>query len=215
MLFYSLPVCPPTVPHPIPPLLSPRGPMTPTPGTPQFTTDPPSSTFHTDHWGLWVSQELGTLPLRLDQAVFCYVCARGPWTSLCMLPGWWLRLWKLPGVQVSRDCWSSYGVALLFSFFNAFPDSTIGVSGKWIWRFLRTGSIWRSSYSTLGHIPKRCPTTPQGHMLHHVHTSLIYSSQKLETTQISLKQRNEFRKRTFIQWNSTELLKTMTSGNSQ
>jgi hypothetical protein len=43
-------------------------------------------------------------------------------------------------------------------------------------------STWRPSYTTLGHIPKRCPTIPQGHVFHHVHS-------KLETSQISLDQK--------------------------
>jgi hypothetical protein len=42
------------------------------------------------------------------------------------------------------------------------------------------------SYTTLGHIPKRCPTRPQEHVLQYVHSSLIYNSQKLETTQMPL-----------------------------
>ena len=45
-------------------------------------------------------------------------------------------------------------------------------------------STWRSSYTNLVHIPKRCPTTAQGHMLHYVHESLICDSQMLETTQM-------------------------------
>jgi hypothetical protein len=37
-----------------------------------------------------------------------YMC-QGPRVSLCMLPGWWLSLWELPGVWVSWDCstWDS------------------------------------------------------------------------------------------------------------
>jgi len=41
------------------------------------------------------------------------------------------------------------------------------------------------SYTTSGNIPKRCSNIKQGHMLHHVHSSLIYNSQKLESTQMS------------------------------
>jgi hypothetical protein len=41
----------------------------------------------------------------------------------------------------------------------------------------------------LVHIPKRCLTKLQGHMLHSVHRSIIYNSQKLETTQMPFKQR--------------------------
>jgi hypothetical protein len=59
------------------------------------------------------------IPLR-------YMCW-GPRISACMLPSWWLSFWQLPEVWVSWDCWSSYGVALPFSFFNPSPNSTIGV----------------------------------------------------------------------------------------
>jgi hypothetical protein len=37
----------------------------------------------------------------------------------------------------------------------------------------------------LGIIPKRCPTMPEGHVFHYVHSSLVYDSWKLKTTQIS------------------------------
>ena len=40
---------------------------------------------------------------------------------------------------------------------------------------------------TLGHIPKRCSTIPQGHLLNYICSSFIHNSQKLETTQISLR----------------------------
>jgi hypothetical protein len=36
-------------------------------------------------------------------------------------------------------------------------------------------SIWRSSYTTLGNILKRCPTMPQGHLFHNVHSIFSYS----------------------------------------
>jgi hypothetical protein len=55
-----------------------------------------------------------------------YVC-QGPPISWCMLPGWWLSIWEISGVQVSWDCWIPYGVALLLSFFQHFPNSTTGV----------------------------------------------------------------------------------------
>jgi hypothetical protein len=45
-------------------------------------------------------------------------------------------------------------------------------------------------------------------MLHYVHSSLIYNSQKLERTQIP-QQRNGYKKcGTFTQWSTTQLLKT-------
>lgn len=44
-----------------------------------------------------------------------------------MLPGWWLSVWVILWVQVSWDCWFSFVVALLLSFFQLFPNSTTGV----------------------------------------------------------------------------------------
>jgi hypothetical protein len=41
-------------------------------------------------------------------------------------------------------------------------------------------------YTTPGHIPKRCPTLPQRHLLNYVYRSFINKSQKLETTQMPL-----------------------------
>jgi hypothetical protein len=49
-------------------------------------------------------------------------------------------------------------------------------------------STWTIN-STLGNIPKRCPTMPQGHMFHYVISSIVGDSQKLETTQMSHKGR--------------------------
>ena len=43
-------------------------------------------------------------------------------------------------------------------------------------------STLRPNYTIPGHIPKRCPTIPQGHMLQYVHSSFIHNSPKLETT---------------------------------
>jgi hypothetical protein len=40
-------------------------------------------------------------------------------------------------------------------------------------------------YTITGHIPRRCSNMKQGHILHYVHSSLIYNSQKLQRTQIS------------------------------
>jgi hypothetical protein len=49
--------------------------------------------------------------------------------------------------------------------------------------------MWRPSYTTLGHILKRCPTMPQEHVFHYVHSGLISDRRKLETTQMSHKGR--------------------------
>jgi hypothetical protein len=57
-----------------------------------------------------------------------------------------------------------------------------------IWRFLRKLEIdlpEDPSIFTFGNIPKGCPTMPQGHLFHYVHSSLICDSQQLETTQMS------------------------------
>jgi hypothetical protein len=50
-----------------------------------------------------------------------------------MLPGWWSSVWEISGVQVNWDCWFSYRnqqspTALLFRFFQIFPNLTTGVS---------------------------------------------------------------------------------------
>jgi hypothetical protein len=55
-----------------------------------------------------------------------YMCW-GSHISWCMLPGWWLSVREISRVQVSWDCWSSYGVALLLSFFQTFPNPTTGI----------------------------------------------------------------------------------------
>jgi hypothetical protein len=51
----------------------------------------------------------------------------------------------------------------------------------------KTGNIstGRPSSTTVGNILKRCPTMPQRHMFHYVHSGLVCDSQKLETTQMS------------------------------
>ena len=54
---------------------------------------------------------------------------------------------------------------------------------------IRNCSTWRQSCITFGHIPKRCPTIPHGHVLHYIDSSLICNSQKLETAQMSLNRR--------------------------
>jgi hypothetical protein len=42
--------------------------------------------------------------------------------------GCWLRLWELPRIQVSRNCWSFYRVARPFSTVNPSPNYSIGIS---------------------------------------------------------------------------------------
>jgi hypothetical protein len=59
---------------------------------------------------------------------------------------------------------------------------------KSIWKFLRKLEIDLPEHPAiplLGILPK-CPTLPQGQVLHNVHNGLHCDSQKLETTQVSL-----------------------------
>ena len=55
---------------------------------------------------------------------------------------------------------------------------------KSIWWFLykQNSFMSRPRNTTLGHIPKRYPTTTQGHLLIYVHCSFISNNPKLETT---------------------------------
>jgi hypothetical protein len=56
----------------------------------------------------------------------------------------------------------------------------------------------RSSYAIPEHIPKRCSTILQGHLLNSVHNSFNHNSQKLETTYISISElKNGYRKCTY------------------
>jgi hypothetical protein len=50
---------------------------------------------------------------------------------------------------------------------------------------LELGLTEDPAYTTLGNIPKRCPSIPQGHEFHYIHKGLISDSQKLEIIQIS------------------------------
>jgi len=64
---------------------------------------------------------------------------------------------------------------------------------KSVWWFIRKLDIELPedpAIPLLGiYIPRRCSNILQGHMLHYVHSSLIYNSQKLERTQMSLNRR--------------------------
>jgi hypothetical protein len=50
---------------------------------------------------------IGCIPAEArPSSPLLYICGRWEgwaWISPCMLPGWWLSLWELPGVQVSWD----------------------------------------------------------------------------------------------------------------
>jgi hypothetical protein len=59
-------------------------------------------------------------------------------------------------------------------------------------------------------IPKRCSNIEQKHMFHYVHISLIYNSQKLEITKISLNRGMDTENVVHLH-NEILLLKTMIS----
>ena len=85
---------------------------------------------------------------------------------------------------------------------------------KSVWHFLRKLEIVLPEdqlYHSWAYTQK---ILQQGHMLHYVHSSLIYNSQKLERTQMPLN-RNGYRKcGTFTKWSTTKLFKGMNLWNS-
>jgi hypothetical protein len=98
---------PPTVPHPPPPHSCLRGcSPPPTPGLPF----PRASS-------LLRIRRIFSHCSQIRQFSARYV--PGPWTSPCMLLVGGLVSRSSLG-SLSRDCWSSFGVALPFSFFNPF-----------------------------------------------------------------------------------------------
>ena len=99
--------------------------------TPHPHTRPPHSLEPQTSWGLGASPLIEARPGSL-----CYICFSFCWgggrcahISWYMLPGWWLQCLRHLRVWVSWDCWSSYEVALLLSFFQLFPNSTPGIPG--------------------------------------------------------------------------------------
>jgi hypothetical protein len=72
------------------------------------------------------------------------------------------------------------GIANLFNYF-----------GNQFCSFQKFGSSStpRPSCTTPGHIAKRSPSIPQGHLLNYVQSSFIHNSLNLETTYMSLNQR--------------------------
>jgi hypothetical protein len=137
------------IPHSIllPTPLSPRGcphPTTPPPTRPLNSPGPPVS------WGLGASSLTEPRPGSSLLYIFW-----GPHISWCMLPGWCSSIWEISGFQVNWDCWSSYRVTFLLSFFQLFPSSTTGsaASARWLganiclWLFqLRVGSFRKQSW---------------------------------------------------------------------
>jgi hypothetical protein len=77
-------------------------------------TSPLNSLWPPVSWGLGAS----SLNEYRPSSPLLYVCW-GPHISWCMLPVWWSNVWEiLEGVQINWDCWSSYRIVLLFSFFQ-------------------------------------------------------------------------------------------------
>jgi hypothetical protein len=79
--------------------------------------------------------------------------------SWSMLSGWWLSVWEISRVYVSWDCWSSYGVALLLSFFQMHT-------------FLNA-SIHSSVYVISTYHPSKCIPQPLSTKSHSLHTQHI------------------------------------------
>jgi hypothetical protein len=75
-------------------------------------------------WGLCASSLTEARPGSISA-----VCELRSHISWWVLPGLWLSVWEISGVQVSWDCWSSYGVTHILSFFQAFPNSSTRVPG--------------------------------------------------------------------------------------
>ena len=123
LMFIPLPVCPLTVPHPISPqphthTMSPEGCSHRYPLFQPHQTSPfPGPQ---DSWGLGAPFLTESRP----RSPLLYMWW-GPNISWCMLPGSWLSVWAILGIQVSWNCCSSYRVVLHLSFF---PNSTTGAT---------------------------------------------------------------------------------------
>ena len=101
-----------------------------------------------------------------------------------------LRFHLTPVRMASGDnrCWRGCGErgTLLYCWWDC---KLVQPFWKSVWRFLRKLDIVLpedSAITSLGHISRRCSNRKEGHMLHYVHSSLIYNSQKLERTQMLL-----------------------------
>jgi hypothetical protein len=109
--------------------------------------------------------------------------------SFCLTLWPWLQRsatvpsWKCPW----RSKFDRWGCGLHSGWLLPVTFKVLGSLWKTIWQFLRKLEIVlpKPSYTT-GHIPKRYSNLQRGHMLHYAYSSLIYNSQKLETTQMSL-----------------------------
>jgi hypothetical protein len=147
-IFHSLPPSTPHllhIPHllPTPPHLHMDAPS-PHPTWPLNSLGPPVS------WGLGAS----SLNIHRPRSPLLYVCW-GLHISWCILSVWWSNVWEISGVQNNWDCWSSYRVALLLSFFqpSLIQQQGSAASVYWlgtnicIWFFqLLIGSFWGPSW---------------------------------------------------------------------
>jgi hypothetical protein len=86
-------------------------------------------------WGLGASSLTRPRPLL-------YMCW-GPHISWCMLPGCWLSVWEISGVQVNWDCWSSYKVA------TKIPDIVVHAFNPSTWEADMGRSLWVPGQSGL------------------------------------------------------------------
>jgi len=127
-----------------------------------------------------------------------------------------VRMAKYKNSGYSR-CWQWYGErgTLLQCWWNC---NLVQALWNSVWRFLRKldiplpedPAIYLSWSST-----QRGSNIQQRHMLHWIHSSLIYNSQKLERTQMPFNRGMDFLKcGKSTQWSTTQLWKTMTSWNS-
>ena len=73
-----------------------------------------------------ISQGLGISPTEASLGTPLQYMYRGPWISQWMLP-WCISLWEFPGVQVSWNWWSSYGVAPPFISYSHSTNSSTGI----------------------------------------------------------------------------------------
>jgi hypothetical protein len=83
----------------------------------------------------------------------------GPWSSPCMLFGWWLSLWELPEVQVSWLCWSFCRVPIPFRVFNPSSNSSSNFRAGEMAQWLRA----------LTDLLKVLSSNPSNHMVAHNH----------------------------------------------
>ena len=107
-IIIPLPVCLLTAPHPIPPPWSPRG---------------------CPHHSPLPHQTTSSLPRAYRVGCIFSDWGQNRQSLLYMCRGLMYAAWLVAQCPGSWECWSSYGVALLLSFFQFFPNLTTGVPG--------------------------------------------------------------------------------------